>query len=32
VRFWLAIRGTGGDARKLVKQDIADNELNWENE
>ena len=32
VRFWLAIRGAGGDARKLVTQDIADNEIDWENE
>jgi hypothetical protein len=32
VRFWLAIRGTGGDARELVRQDIAENEFDWENE
>ena len=32
VRFWLAIRGASGDARRLVKQDIADNEFDWENE
>jgi hypothetical protein len=32
VRFAIAIRGAGGDARKLVKQDIANNEINWENE
>jgi len=31
-RFGLAIRGAGSDARRLVKQDIAENEFDWENE
>jgi hypothetical protein len=32
LRFWLAIRGASGDARQLVKADIAANDLDWDNE
>jgi hypothetical protein len=29
VRFWLAVRGPGGDAQKIVHRQIAQNEINW---
>jgi MFS family permease len=29
VRFWLAVRGPGGDAQKIVHRQIAQNEITW---
>jgi hypothetical protein len=30
VRFWLAVRGPGGDAQKIVTHQIYQNEINWQ--
>jgi hypothetical protein len=30
VRFWLCVRGPGGDAQKIVHRQIAQNEINWQ--